>query len=249
MMESTKTLTRTTAETGGAAAAVGVAGVRRTARTTGLLYLAFFVIGIAGNLVVRARLFAPGDPHGTLTNLVDHPTLARLGIGLELGIVLTQALTALWFYRLFRGVDTFAAGALAAFGMVSATAILGSAGLLASALHVAQDNALAARGDAAATVQLLYVTSGDLWGVAAVFFGLWLIPMGWLAVRSGWLPRVLGWLLVVGGVGYLASAFVAYLFASGDAVAQVLTIPATLGEVWIMVYLVAFGIREHPHTR
>jgi len=33
--------------------------------------------------------------------------------------VLTQALTALWFYRLFRGVDTVAAGALAAFGMVN----------------------------------------------------------------------------------------------------------------------------------
>lgn len=33
--------------------------------------------------------------------------------------MLAQALTALWFYRVSGGVDTVAAGELAAFGMVS----------------------------------------------------------------------------------------------------------------------------------
>jgi hypothetical protein len=40
---------------------------------------------------------------------------------------------------------------------------------------------VAVSGGAAATVQLLYVISGHLWGVAGLFFGLCLIPMGWLA--------------------------------------------------------------------
>jgi hypothetical protein len=158
---------------------------------------------------------------------------------------LTQALTALWFYRLFRSVDTLAAGALAAFGMVNAVAILGSAAVLATALDVARNASLAAPGGAAATVQLLYVASGHLWGVAAVFFGLWLIPMGWLVVRSNWLPLPLGWILIAGGAGYLVSAFVSYAFPNADLGAQLLTVPATIGEIWITGYLIILGIRDH----
>lgn len=219
--------------------------LRRTARTTGLLYLAFFIAGILGSLVVRSQLFTSGDPEATLADLTAHASLARAGIVLELGIVVTQALTAVWFYRLFRRVDDFAATTLALFGMVNAVAILASAALLASALDVAGDQSLAAPGGAAASAQLLYVTSGHLWGVAATFFGLWLIPMGWLVLRSRWLPEPLGWALIVGGVAYLASAVVSYAFADADTVAQLLTLPSVVGELWIMGYLVVFGVREH----
>lgn len=221
------------------------ADLHRTARTTGLLYLAFFITGISGSMLVRGQLFAADDAQGTLSNLMEHGSLARVGIVLELGIVLTQALTAVWFYRLFRSVDTLAAGALAAFGMVNAVAILGSAALLATALDVAGDTSLAAPGGAAATVQLLYVASGHLWGVAGMFFGLWLIPMGWLVVRSHWLPLPLGWILIAGGGGYLVSAFVSYAFPNADLVTQLLTVPAIIGEIWITGYLIIVGIRDH----
>jgi hypothetical protein len=105
-----------------------------------------------GSILIRAQLFADDDPDGTLANLMEDEWLARVGIALELGIVLFQALTAVWFYRLFRSVDTFAAGSLAAFGMVNAVAIMGSAALLATALEVADDASLAVSGRAAATV-------------------------------------------------------------------------------------------------
>jgi hypothetical protein len=117
--------------------------------------------------------------------------------------------------------------------------------MLATALDVSNDAALAAPGGAAATVQLLYVVSGHLWGVAGTFFGLWLIPMGWLVMRSRWLPRLLGWLLIVGGVGYVLSAFVTYLAGGADLAAGLLIVPATIGELWIIGYLIIIGVREH----
>jgi hypothetical protein len=221
-------------------------GLTRTARTTGLLYLGLAVTGALGYQLVRGLLYVADDPAGTLSNLVEHTATARLGIVLELAIVLTQALAAVWFYRLFRSVDSFAAGLIAVFGMVNAVAILGSAAVLATALDVADDSSLAVSGGAAATVQLLYVVSGHLWGVGGLFFGLWLIPMGWLVVRSGWLPRVLGQLLMVGGAGYVLSTFVTYVFANADLAAGLLTVPATIGELWIVGYLIVFGVREHP---
>jgi Domain of unknown function (DUF4386) len=221
------------------------AGPVGTARTTGLLYLGLAVTGALGYQLVRGQLYVAHDPRGTLSNLVEHTSLARVGIVLELSIVLTQALAAVWFYRLFRSVDTFAAGLIAAFGMVNAVAILGSAAVLATALDVSDDKSLAVSGSAAATVQLLYVISGHLWGVGGLFFGLWLIPMGWLVVRSRWLPRALGQLLMVGGVGYVLSTFVDYVFADAGLAAGLLTVPATIGELWMVGYLLIRGVRDH----
>lgn len=236
-------MTTTTTPTG-ATADVTETQLVRTARATGLLYLAFFIAGILGSLVVRGQLFAAGDARATLSNLLDNESLARVGIVLELSIVLTQALTAVWFYRLFRSVDTLAAGALTAFGLVNAVAILTSAALLATALDAATDASLTIAGDQAATVQLLYVASGHLWGVAGLFFGLWLLPMGWLVLRSRWLPQALGWTLIAGGLGYMLSAFVAYLLPGVDLVSQLLTVPSIVGEIWITGYLIILGVRR-----
>jgi hypothetical protein len=209
------------------------------ARMTGWFYLGLAVTGGLGFLLIRPRLFAADDPAATLAHLVDHEGLARAGIALELLVVLTQALTAVWFYRLFRRVDPVAAGSIAAFGLVNAVTILGSAALLATALEVA----LQPVGDAAATVQLLYLVSGNLWTAGGLFFGLWLIPMGWCVLRSGSMPRPLGWILIGGGVGYVLSPFVAYLMPQAGVVADLLALPASVGEFWMVGYLLFRGVR------
>jgi hypothetical protein len=220
----------------------------RTARTTGVFYLGLGITGMLGFLLVRNQLFVAGDADATLANLVELDALARIGVALEMGAVVAQALTALWFYRLFRGVDAFAAGAVAVFGLLNAAAIMGSAALLGTAATVAGDASTAVGGDAAGTVQLSYVVSEQFWSMGTPFFGLWLIPMGWLVLRSGWLPPLLGWTLLVGGVGYLASAFVGYLAPDADVVAGLLTVPATIGELWIIGYLVVVGVRRSAST-
>ncbi|MDP9145991.1 MAG: DUF4386 domain-containing protein [Actinomycetota bacterium] len=212
----------------------------RTARTTGLFYLGLAVTGVLGFLVIRSQLFAAGDPAATLAHLVDNQSLARAGVAMELLIVLTQALAAIWFYRLFRTADPLAASGIAAFGLVNAVTVLVSAALLATAVEIALDPI----GDAATTVQLLYLVSGNLWGVGALFFGLWLIPMGACVLRSRWMPRPLGWVLVSGGIGYLLSAFVRYLAPDAQVVSDALAYPATVGEFWIVIYLLAIGVRR-----
>ena len=212
-------------------------GDLRTARVTALLYLGLAITGGLGFLLVRPALFEPGDAAATLANLVDNPGLARFGIALEMGTVVTQALAALWFFRLFRSVDAFAAGAIAVFGMVNAVAIMGSAACLATALEVALEPV----GDPGAA-QLLYLVSDNLWGVGALFFGLWLIPMGWCVLQSGSMPRALGWVLIVGGVGYLLSAFLRYLVPDAGTLTDLVAIPATIGEVWIIGQLFVRGV-------
>ncbi|MEV4539722.1 DUF4386 domain-containing protein [Asanoa sp. NPDC049518] len=219
----------------------------RTARVTGLLYLSLAISGGLGFLLIRSRLYDPDDSAATLANVLAHESLARAGIAFELLTVLTQALVAVWFYRLFHAADRFAAGGIAAFGLANAVAILSSAALLATAL----DSALG--GAPASTVQLLYGISDNLWGVGALFFGLWLIPMGQVVLRSRWLPGALGWLLIAGGVGYVLSAFIRYLAPDAPPIADILAFPATVGEFWMIGYLLLRGVRQqaldNPPTR
>lgn len=213
---------------------------RRECLFAGLFYLGLAVTGALGFLLVRPALFADGDSARTLANLVEREQLARQGIALELGIVMFQALAALSFARLFREIDAFAAGALALFGMVNAVAILASAALLHAALAVA----LGSTGADPWMGHFAYILSGSFWQVGAVFFGLWLLPMGWLVLKSGLGPRALGWVLIVGGAGYVLSAFVAVLLPGAGALAGYLSIPATVGELWIIILLVWRGLRR-----
>lgn len=81
--------------------------------------------------------------------------------------------------------------------MVDAVPILGSAAFLATAAQIAASPL----EDAAAHVQLAYIVSENLWGVGALFFGLWLIPMGACVLLSKSMPRALGWSLIVGAPG------------------------------------------------
>jgi hypothetical protein len=222
---------------------MAIAARVRTARIAGLWYLGLAIAGLCGFMLVRARLYAPHDPQHTLAQLAGHPWLARAGIAFELGVVITQAMAAVWFFRLFRSVDALAAGALAAFGLVNATAILVSAAFLGAAFEIALDPGRISGLDPAGAAQLLYLGSGQLWTVGAVFFGLWLIPMGQLVLRSGWMPRTLGWTLLAGGVGYLLSAFLGWVPALSS-VATVATLPATVGEFWMIGYLLWRGTRR-----
>ena len=216
----------------------------RTARFTGAAYLALAVFGLTGFLVIRRRLSVEGDSAATLANLVEHSSLAHLGIALELLVVIAQAAAAVGFYALFRRDRPVAAYGVATFGMANAITILVSVALLVVASGVAVDPATAPAGDAAATIALLFAVADALWATGAIFFGLWLIPMGWFVISTLRMPRALGWVLVVGGVGYVLSALLGAAAPTvSQAVVDMLTVPATVGELWMLTYLLVVGIR------
>lgn len=212
--------------------------VKHTARITGLAYLGLAVSGILGFLVVRSQLYVPGDAARTAANLVAHEGLARFGIVADAVTVLTQAVTAVWFWRLFRPVHPVAAGSIAAFGLVNSVTILVGTMFSATALDVAMRAAPASADQAL----LLYDLNAAGTSLGGLFFGLWLLPMGWLAGRSGYMPRPLGRLLVGGGAGYVLSVVVAFLAPDSSGLAYALTVPATVGELWMVGHLLVTGV-------
>jgi hypothetical protein len=84
--------------------------------------------------------------------------------------------------------------------------------------------------------------------LAAVFWGLWLLPLGLLALRCGFIPQVFGWLVIASSVGYVLGAFCA-LIAPGLAPAFATPVfLLELGEPMMILWLVLVGARtkERP---
>jgi hypothetical protein len=78
-----------------------------------------------------------------------------------------------------------------------------------------------------------------------MFFGLWLLPLGYLVIRSGYFPKVLGVLLIVGCFGYLVSLFTVFLAPGlGTVVTFVITVPAAAaGELTFLLWLLVRGVQ------
>jgi len=75
--------------------------------------------------------------------------------------------------------------------------------------------------------------------VAAVFFGLWLLPLGALILRSGFIPKVVGWLVTLAGVGYLVDVV---LGAMAPGTGFVLSEYTFVGELLLMGWLLVKGV-------
>lgn len=212
----------------------------RTARFTGVFYLLLAITGVLGFMVVGPMVFVPKDPAKTVSNLMTNPATARIRLILELAIIVAQSLAAVWFYKLLRPLDKWAASITGLWGTVNAIAIMVSAIAISVSIHVANS----AQNIEAKVLALEILTSviSSAWVVGGMFFGLWLIPMGYVVIKSQRMPAWLGKVLIIGGVGYVIQTF---LIAAGikNLMVDLFVIPASVGEFWMIGYLLLFGIR------
>jgi len=71
--------------------------------------------------------------------------------------------------------------------------------------------------------------------------------MGYTAIYSKRMSLWLGRVIIIGCFGYLISTFLK--FAGLDlSFRNYLTLPATIGEFWMIGYLLIFGIRPEKQT-
>lgn len=217
-----------------------------TARKAGLSYLALAISGVIGFLWLHPQIFASSDIEKTIANLTEKETLARVRLLFEITIVAAQALAAVYFFKLFKDINPFASWALGAWGMMNAGLIMMSAIAMGGAIEVA--HADLASADKVMLVRLFVQLIRHAWGVGGLFFGLWLIPMGYIVVSSQRLPVWLGRVLILGGIGYIVNTYLSYFGVESNWV-NLLTLPATVGEFWMVGYLLVFGIRPDQNQK
>jgi hypothetical protein len=82
-----------------------------------------------------------------------------------------------------------------------------------------------------------------------MFWGLWLLPFGYLVYKSGFIPRVIGIFLILNGVAYIIPSFVSLLFPDYRTIMTPLAIPfLILGEISITLWLLIKGVKSNIST-
>ena len=187
---------------------------RHLARIAGVFYLMVGIFGGFAEGFVDPKLYVAGDAAATAGNVAANSELARMGVVAHLVDGVFFALTAMALYLLLGHVQKTAARLMVLFVALAVGMICLNAVFLFEGMQVATDPSyLAAFGIAGSSALVMVLLDIQHYGTLAaqVFFGLWLVPLGYLAYRSGLFPKVLGVVLVVAAVSYVADTFAAFL--------------------------------------
>ena len=225
-----------------------MSSAKRLARIAGLLYLTIAIAaGFAYGYVLLTKVYAPGDAATTAANVVANSDLVRLGVVADLLQATVMAFLAMTFYQLFKHVNRNAAGALVIFAAIAVAIMCLNNVFQFAALLVATDTSYAAAfGAQGSNALVLLLLDMQHYGylIAQIFFGLWLVPMGYLAHKSGMFPRALGGVLIVGGVCYLVDMLALFLVPDfGERIHSFLIITPTIAEIWMVGYLLVKGVK------
>src|SRR5438309_10182318 len=219
---------------------------KRLARIAGVLYLLFGIFGGFAQGFLYPKIYAAGDAVKTAGNLIANSGLVRIGVAADLVQATIWVFLALTLYRLLRHVNKSAASAMVVLASIGAGITMLNAVFEFEGLRVATGAVnLAGFGAAGSNALALLFVDAQHYGllIASIFFGLWLVPLGYLAFRSGWFPRALGVVVIVGCGCYVLVVFAAFLVPDfGKAIHGYITIPSIIAEVWTLGYLLVIGV-------
>lgn len=218
---------------------------RNQARMAGVFYLILAIAGGFSELYVRSNVTVDGDAAATAANIVEHSTLMRFGFLADLVNITFFLLVALVMYSILKPVNDRVAVAMVAFNAVAVAVMslnmLNHLGAVLIATDPAYTAGLSPESSDALAMFLLDL-HGHGYGVAQIFFGLWLLPLGYLVWRSGYFPKALGVLLIIGSVGYVADVVISLVASKiGSSISLYLAMPSGLAEVLFLLWLIFKG--------
>ena len=187
---------------------------KRLARIAGVLYLLVGIFGGFAEGFVDPKMYVAGNAAATAGNVVANAGLVRMGVVAHLLDGTFFVFLAMALYVLLEHVHKSVARAMLVLVALATGIICLNAVFQFEGLRVATDSSYAAAfGTAGSNALVLLLLDTQHYGtlIAQVFFGLWLVPLGYLAYKSGLFPKWLGVLLIVGGVCYLVDLLAAFL--------------------------------------
>jgi len=190
------------------------------------------------------------DAGTTATNILAHATLYQLGFAGNLIAVAAYLVVTALFYQLFKPVNR-SISLIAALMSAAGCGILAVGCVFYLAPLVVLPALHSATGPAALQARALALTFVKLYGqsynTSLVFFGLYLVFIGYLITKSTFLPRSLGITVMLAGPWGLtflwpplARALFPYMLLSG------------IGELALLLWLIIKGVnadRWHEQAR
>ncbi len=221
----------------------------KISRLAGLLYLIVVLTGIFSLAYVPSQITVHSDPLATISNMISSESLFRLGITSFMIEQVSFLLLPLVLFHLFRQINHTAAALMVALAVVSVPIALTSLAHRLDALSLLTDpdfsNTFTAdQLHGLASLSLQAYSNGLL--ITSFFWGLWLLPFGYLVFKSGFLPRLFGILLMLGCLGYMVNVFGELLVPrySETSISNYAGLPAAIGEIGTCLWLLLIGARR-----
>jgi hypothetical protein len=215
-------------------------------RFAGLLYVLMSIVGFFAMAYVPSKLIVHGNATATANNIAASETLFRLGIAAQLVGQAGFIFVALALYDLLKGVNQRHASLMLGLIVVSIPiAFLNELNSIAALVLVRGADFLSVfeKPQRDALAMLFLNLHGHGFGVAEIFWGLWLFPLGLLVYRSRFLPRFLGVWLVFAGVAWVILSFTGLLLPQYQDKVDTYSQPAFFGEIALMFWLLIKGAK------
>ena len=220
---------------------------KRLARIAGVLYLLNGIIAGFAEGFVEPKMYAAGNATTTVGNVVANAGLVRIGVVADLIQATVWVFLGMTLYLLLKHVNKSVASAMVVLVAIGASIVYLNTVFEFEGLRAATGAVnLAAFGTAGSNALVLLLLDAQHYGVfiAQIFYGLWLVPLGYLAYKSGWFPKALGILLIVGGTCYLVDLLAQFLVPDlGVKIHAFVVIPSAIAEISMVVYLLVIGVR------
>ena len=221
---------------------------KNQARLAGVLYLFVGIFGGFAEGYVDPKMYVAGNAAATAGNLAANPGLVRMAVVAHLLDGTFFVFLAMALYILLQHVHKSTARAMLILVALSTGIICLNAIFEFEGLRVATDGTYAsAFGIAGSNALALLLLDSQHYGtlIAQVFFGLWLVPLGYLAYRSELFPKWLAVVLEVGGACYLVDLLAAFLFPDiALMIHSTVVIPSAIAEISMVLYLLIVGVSE-----
>lgn len=207
--------------------------IQKTARIAGLLYLLQIPLGVFGLIYVPKALIVTGDTVATSNNILANEFLFRLSIVSALLTALLTVFTAIFIYRVLKPVNKEIAKFIILFTVMVAPISM------VNELNNAAVLILLNGTENLSLVSLFLDIHKYGIQIMSIFFGLWLLPMGYLVFKSGYIPKIIGVFLMITFLGYLIDFFTFFLFPNfGIVISEYVW----LGEVMMVFWLLIKGV-------
>ena len=219
--------------------------IKKTARIAGLLYLITAITGIFGQYV-RSTLIVYGDATTTASNIMASESLFRIGFISDLTMITCYFLTACVLYMLLKPVNKNIALLFVLFTLGSVSVqFINALNQFAALLLLSGAGYLTVFGADQLNALLMLFLNLHKYGytIAQIFFGLWLLPLGYLIFKSGYFPKILGILVMIACFGHLLEFFQIFLFPGYEVIAYPGLVAAMIGEFSFFFWLLIKGAK------
>ena len=224
-----------------------MASRKNTARVAGLLYFFWGLTHLYALMYLPSQTIVKDNVVATANKILANEFLFRTGIINDLISSILWVFMVLVLYRLFKQVNERQAKLLVAMVMVQipVTFIMGAfniATLMILKGEILKTFELSQRQDLAS----LFLKIGDYGNLTLeMYWGVWLFPLAILIYKSRFLPRFLAVWLLITGITYVVLSVTGLLFPEYYATLFKFALPAMLGELAFMLWLLIMGAKEH----